>query len=149
MTELQEDFENHGICIDNVFLFAYLTCDGGQFDVLWDKFGEMSRDGLLSLFGSKLAELIMEDDEDITFHLQTAGGVLIEAHCSYPDPDHVDFAADGEVTGWQCGTGSMKMYVYEPSLDEALAKLVANAKIIEETFLKVARDGFQKGLEES
>lgn len=149
MTELQEQFEEHGIHINHVFLFDFLI------DVIedyWDLHEEMlslSEEEATALFGPKLARRILGSDPDLSAYLQDAGGVFIRASCDFPDPKHVDFDADGKATGWRVSPGKRVIYAWKDNLSTALHELVRQAEAVANEKIAEARKDFQKLVEES
>lgn len=141
-------FEDYGITIDHVFLLDYLSEEGGQYYIFKGFLDEIGKDLLTEFFGKKLANHLLEDDPIDISRLQEEGGVLIVADCAHPDPEKVDFDANGEVLGWAWAKDKALLHVYEQNLDEALIRPVKNAQTIEEAYLKVARENFQARLKE-
>lgn len=144
ITELQEQFEEHGIHIDHVFLFDFLV------DVIedyWDLHEEMlslSEEEATALFGPKLARRILGSDPDLSAYLQDAGGVFIVAGCNYPDSKYVDFDADGNVTGWARCSWKKVIYARKDNLSAALYELVRQAEAVEDEKIAEARKDFEK-----
>ena len=144
ITELQEQFEEHGIHIDHVFLFDFLIDLIKDYWNLKEELKSLSEEEATALFGTKLARRILGAAPDLSAYLQDAGGVFIKAACNYPDPRQVDFDADGNAIGWRVGPGKYVIYAWKADLGAALQELVRQAEAVEVAKIEDARKAVEE-----